>query len=310
MKFYMAPLQSYTTTFYRKAHALTFGEMSKYFTPFFEDTGAPIDSINFNPELNSELNKQLYVVPQVATNSGSFLTAFANKMKNRGYKEININMGCPFPMLVKRQRGGGLLNQPDKIRQLLDPFEKAKSDIKLSVKMRLGLDDISQGLKVIQILNDYQLEELILHPRLVSQKYTGTPDWDSFAHLTQMSKHTIVANGNINNSKDLASIMDFNPHVNTFMLGRGLLTKPDLYTELSQDNVQVTATTIQQLHHHYFKLITSYYKDWNRAFNFLQAFWHYPLSTSIEKQRLLRKLKKHNKPDLYSEWLALVKDII
>ena len=303
MKFYMAPLQSYTTSFYRRAHALTFGAMDKYFTPFFEDRGKPIHSIKFEPELKSRLNDKLNIVPQTATNNAHFLLFFAQEMQNRGFKEINLNMGCPFPMLVKRGRGGGLLGCPEALKQLLKAFEKVNTGMKLSVKMRLGIDSVRQGRDIINILNDYPLEELILHPRLVSQKYTGVPDWDSFALFHKLSKHPMAANGDIKCKRDLDSLNERFSNVDSFMLGRGLLSCPELYSELREGSCRATDEVMKEFHHHYFTLITSYYKDWNRAFNFLQSFWHYPLSTSAEKQRHLRKLKKHNKPNLYAAWL-------
>jgi len=306
MKFYMAPLQSYTTSFYRKAHAQTYGKMDKYFTPFFEDTGEPVGLIKDDPELNSSLNSNLNVIPQVATHDGRFLIDFAQQMQNKGFQEININMGCPFPMLVKRQRGGGILAYPDKIKSMLDTFYSANPDIKLSVKMRQGVNETKQGLLVVKLLNHYQLEELIIHPRLVSQKYKGIPDWNCFELFQSQSIHRIVANGDINSPKDLEILHKRFPQTEAFMLGRGLLQHPDLFTALSQNNQTTISNHIQQLHTHYFNQITTYYKDWNRAFNFLQAFWKYPLSTSIKQQRLYRTLKKHNKPNLYALWLEKV----
>jgi len=303
MKFYMAPLQSYTTSFYRQAHALTYGKMHKYFTPFFEDTGKSLALIKFEPELNLQLNNELNVVPQVATNNASFLVSFAKEMKRRGFNEININMGCPFPMLVKRGRGGGILNYPDKVSELLRTFEKANLDLKLSVKMRLGIDNNHQGQEVINVLNKYQLEELILHPRLVTQKYSGVPDWDSFELFCQQCIHPVVANGDITSKTVLSSLKERFKTIDTFMIGRGLLSSPDLFSTLNNTSPN---PPIQTLHQHYYGLITSHYTDWNQAFNFLQSFWHYPLNLSIEGQRLLRKLKKHNKPKLYAEWLARV----
>ncbi len=309
MKFYMAPLQSYTTSFYRKAHASAFGAMDKYFTPFFEDTGKLNKQLIFKPELDNQLNEHLNVVPQIATNDALFLLYFAEEMQKRGFKELNINMGCPFPMLVKRKRGGGLLGHPKTIQQLLNAFDKANLNIKLSVKMRLGIDTIQQGLEVLTILNDFKLEELILHPRLVIQKYSGVPDWGSLEQFHNLSRHRIVANGDINSYSDLVILNKHFPAIDSFMIGRGLLTNPGLYTKLIHGNSPSDITAITNLHQHYFSLITSYYKDWNQAFNFLHSFWHYPLSSSIDKQRHLRKLKKYNKPDLYTEWLKTINSL-
>ncbi len=307
MKYYLAPLQSYTTAFYRCAHANTFGQMDKYFTPFFEQKQEKLKKQDLSPELDAHLNSNLNVIPQVATNDGHFLIDFTNKAEALGYKEININMGCPFPMLVKRQKGGGLLAHPELVSSMLDLIYNAHPDSLISVKMRTGLDDPEQGKQIIKLLNNYPLQEIILHPRLVTQKYDGQPDWQMFLRFRELSQHKVVANGDINSTSDLHNLQKTAPEIDTVMLGRGILTKPHLFTQLTEADAP---QKYQELHNNYFKLITSYYKDWNRSFNFLQTFWYYPLNTCDLYKRHLRKLKKHNKPELYSLWLKTTFELL
>ena len=308
MKLYMAPLQSYTTSFYRQAHALTYTKMDKYFTPFFEDADTDIGTLEKHPELLSSLNENLSVVPQVATNSSEFLVNFSKKVSQLGYHEINLNMGCPFPMLVKRKKGGGLLAQPEMTEQLLDNFFSKTTNTKLSLKIRLGVDDTKQGQTIVKLANQFPIKELIIHPRLVTQKYSGEVNWDEFETFSLLSKHPIIANGDINSPEDANYIAKRFPHVKGLMLGRGLLTKPCLPDEIINDSKETNKLFL--LHDNYYKLITNYHKDWNQAFNFLHTFWHYPLQASQELKRYLRKLKKHNKPDLYQKWLTQLKYII
>ncbi|WP_289054470.1 tRNA-dihydrouridine synthase family protein [Carboxylicivirga marina] len=306
MKQYMAPLQSYTTSFYRKAHALTYGCMNKYFTPFFEDADVELCTLKAHPELSTAINEDLNIIPQIATNSGDSIVNFATIVKQLGYHEINLNMGCPFPMLVKRNKGGGLLLHPELITQLLNDFYAKTTDIKLSVKMRLGTSSIDQGRDVVQLLNQFPIEELIIHPRLVTQKYSGDVNWGEFQHLCSFSQHTIIANGDINSPNDAEAIKQLQ-NIDTIMLGRGLLTQPHLH--LLIEDKKETFPSIFSLHHHFFNLITTHFKDWNQAFNHLMSFWHYPLQVNQELKRLLRKLKKHNKPDTYQQWLLQLQNI-
>lgn len=303
MKFYMAPLQSYTTCFYRLAHAQTYGAMQKYITPFFEDTGKGLNEIKLEPELNAIYNSELNIVPQVACNNGDFLNDFATKVEKMGFSEINLNMGCPFPMLVKRQKGGGLLAHPDMIQHMLDHFFNSNTSLKLSIKMRLGVDSFDEGQQIIKLLNNYPLEEIIIHPRLVIDKYNGHPNWQQFKIAEQNSHHPIVANGDINNEDDFNHLTQHFPHIKSIMLGRGLLTNPNLTNRLQDNQLNNNERSIHKLHTNYYRIITNHFKDWNQAFNYLQTFWHYPLNASSDQKRLLRKLKKHNKPELYNQWL-------
>lgn len=308
MKLYMAPLQSYTTAFYRRAHANCFDAMDKYFTPFFEENAKGIKNLQLEPELSPALNKGLSCIPQVATNQGPFLSSFAQKAKQLGYSEININMGCPFPMLTKRQRGGGILKYPELVKAMLDDFFEQDTGIALSVKMRLGTDSPQQGKAIVQLLNNYPIEELIIHPRLVTQKYDGLPDWKAFSELYQSSQHRIIANGDINTPDEAYTLMQRFPDVEGMMLGRGLLSDPQLPLLIKGEAPKPDA--LFDLHNHYFKLINNYYNDWNRSFNFLLTYWYYPLQANLALKRLYRQLKKHNKPNSYQTWLSNVKDTI
>ncbi|TRX63185.1 tRNA-dihydrouridine synthase family protein [Carboxylicivirga sp. M1479] len=310
MKFYLAPLQSYTTSFYRLAHALSYGQMDKYFTPFFEDTGILPPAIIPETELLPHLNQGLKVIPQVATNRANFLLDFAQQMKFKGFDEINLNMGCPFPMLVKRQKGGGLLNEPELVKQVLDEYFNSTSPLKLSVKIRIGLDNTSQGEAIVRLLNNFPMQEIIVHPRLVTQKYTGLVDWEFYQHLSTLSKHTLMANGDINSLSDFTQLKQLFPDLQAVMLGRGILTKPGLHQQLLNENEVSDNNQLFDFHSTYYKLVTNHFSDWNRAFNHFSNFWFYPLSHSTESKRLLRKLKKHNKPDLYQLWLAQVQELM
>lgn len=301
MKLYMAPLQSYTTSFYRKAHVATYSKMDKYFTPFFEVDHKSSEIPSGHPELSKALNDSLRVVPQIATNNGSFLADFAKQMKNLGFNEINLNAGCPFPMLVKRQRGGGLLSDPDLMKQMLDEFYEADTGITLSVKMRLGQTEYAEGETITKLLNHYPLKELIIHPRLVTQKYSGEVDWDQFERLQNMSQHALIANGDINTPENAASLTKRFSQIKGLMLGRGLLSNPSLHLQIKE--IDTARELIFKLHQYYFNLITSFYNDWNQIFNHLQTFWYYPLQKSLSLKRHYRRLKKHNKPDSYREWL-------
>ncbi|WP_430815403.1 tRNA-dihydrouridine synthase [Carboxylicivirga sp. RSCT41] len=307
VKLYMAPLQSYTTSFYRKAHAMTFGHMDKYFTPFFDDADTSLNNLNKHLELLPSFNKKLRIVPQLASNSPRFLIDFANEVRSLGYHEINLNMGCPFPMLVKRDKGGGLLAKPELVKQLLESFYSETENMQLSLKIRLGINDIEEGRTIVKLANDYPIEELIIHPRLVTQKYSGDVNWDEFETLCSLSDHRLIANGDINSHADACTIIDRFSSVKGLMLGRGLLMHPALPASILKHKHN---NQLMDLHENYFHLITDHYTNWNQAFNYLLTFWHYPLSINQDLKRHLRKLKKHNKPDIYQDWLKQLRILV
>ncbi len=302
MPVYLAPLQSYTTVFYRMAFNMVLGGVDKYFTPFFEEGKNKGTEPKLFPEIKPELNRGLYVVPQVATNNPEFLISFASEALKLGYKEINLNMGCPFPMLVKRKKGGGLVGELDMLKVLMEGFFNEKLPIQLSVKMRSGLASPKEGRETIKVLNNYSLNEVIIHPRLVTQKYSGHADWDVFEEMSNEIMHPIVANGDINSIEDLENLKKRFPQVKGLMLGRGLLSNP-LILNSAKLSKEMELNLYKEFHTHYKELVLKYCTDWNQAFNHLSNFWYYPLSGSIIGKRQLRKLKKHNTEETYKKWL-------
>lgn len=298
---YLAPLQSYTNVFYRKAYNEVYGGITKYFTPFFEEGKGSLTTPHLLPELDQELNKGSFLVPQVATNNARFLIDFANESLRLGYNEININMGCPFPMLVKRHKGGGMISDPMLVSQILDQFFKAELPIKLSIKTRAGMACVEEGVGLMKVLNNYDLEEVIVHPRLVTQKYNGEPDWYAFDRLVKDVKHRVVANGDITRISQIKDLTENYPCIRAVMVGRGILANPSMCQEQTIKDEEFNKH--KQFHDTFIGYLMAHSIDWNQGFNQLMNFWYYPLNKSVEGKRLWRKLRKNNTRDLYASWL-------
>jgi len=304
---YLAPLQGYTNVFYRKALNEVYSGVEKYFTPFFEEGKGSFTDPEMIPELDKNLNSGSYLVPQIATNNIRFLIAFSKKIKELGYEELNINMGCPFPMLVKRKRGGGMLADSDSVEQLLVEFFQQDIGLKLSVKIRTGLTEVNQGLEMLAVLNQFPLQEIIVHPRLVTQKYKGHPNWDDFDMMLKATSVPMVANGDIVCKNDMEELSKKYPDIKAVMIGRGILSNPG---SILLENKENTVDRFMQFHQVYYDLVQSNTLNWNQSFNYFSDFWFYPLIKTMEGKRYFRKLKKHNHPDLYQVWLNGVTDYI
>ena len=161
---YFAPLQESTDFVYRKAHALHFGGIDKYFSPYLliqKDGGIKKSHLRDTaPENCSGYS----LVPQILAGNGSDFLFLAKHLENMGYEEINWNLGCPYPMVTRKGMGSGLLPQPEKIREILDS-SLPKLNSRISVKMRAGLVSADEIFQVVPVLNDYPLAEVIFHPR-------------------------------------------------------------------------------------------------------------------------------------------------
>ena len=227
VKLSLGPFQGITDAPFRNVFKKHFGGIDKFYTPFF--TGIQKDHAKNlqGEEIDPACNDVETLTPQILSTDTEEILRFASQCKELGYKEINLNMGCPFPRVANKKRGCGLLPYPDKIETMLNGiFEHI--DLKFSIKCRLGYFDPDEIIPVIDLFNQYPLSELIIHPRIGKQLYKGEADVKRFAELIPLVKAPLVYNGDIVSVESFERIREEVKPVNEFMLGRGLLTNPFL----------------------------------------------------------------------------------
>lgn len=239
MRYYLAPLEGITGYIFRNAVNEQFGEnIDKFFTPFFVPCHKRTAGRKEEKEINPENNKNLYLVPQVLTDVAEDCLRFEGKMHAIGYHEININLGCPSGTVTSKGRGAGFLRDPERLDAFLSEVYAGKTG-KISVKTRLGMEDPEEFKAILDIYNKYPMEELIIHPRVQKQGYTGLPHMDLFLYALKNSENPIVYNSDIWTPADLQVLEEKisaenlewkNPAV---MLGRGMVADPALIRELA-----------------------------------------------------------------------------
>ena len=111
MKYYLAPLEGVTSHIYRRAYHTCFCPMDKYFTPFL----VPHTKRGFNSrerrEILPENNPGMYLVPQIMSNDADGFLKTEEKLREYGYEEVNLNLGCPSKTVVSKNRGSGFLSK-------------------------------------------------------------------------------------------------------------------------------------------------------------------------------------------------------
>ena len=300
---YFAPLQSYTTLPYYQAFHSQIGGIDKYYTPFYRINKQGI----FEYESQLKHNDSLCIIPQVLTNNSKDLVLFAQEMLNRGFKEINLNIGCPFPMVANRHLGSGLLPYTEEVKLMLEGFYNEQIPIKLSIKSRLGWQDPMDIFSVIQVLNNYPIHELILHPRLGVQKYKGLPNWKLFEEVVDIWPGDIIGNGDIYTISDLKEKQHIFMNIKGWMLGRGLLTNPLLVSEKEQSS-EIFLKTLKNLHDAFYQNLVEFGYSEGQILNHLKCFWEYPSKNFSNGERIFRKLKKTGKLNDYWDFPKLLFD--
>ena len=273
---FFAPLQGYTDDVYRRVHYKLIGGVKNYYTPFVRvEVGAvrSKDQRDIAPENNSGVP----VVPQIIFNSRKEFEYLTDRVKSLGYKEIDLNMGCPFPLQARHGRGCGILAHPDIVSDIIEGI-KEHNDTIFSVKMRLGRDNSSECDKIIELLNNVQLKHITLHPRTGIQQYKGTVDYDAFERIYTQSRNPIIYNGDIVTLEDIKRIENKYPQIKGIMLGRALLGAPSLAVEYANDKQWSNSERIALMLKMHNALMSEYskiLKGDTQMLNKMRTFWEY-----------------------------------
>lgn len=222
MKFYFAPMEGITGYIYRNAHYKCFNSVEKYFTPFISPSQNKCFITREWNDILPEHNIGMNVVPQILTNQSKYFIRTCLELKEMGYREVNLNLGCPSGTVVSKHKGSGFLSEREALSSFLHDIFSAL-DIKISIKTRIGKDSPDEFYELLRIFNCYPLEELIIHPRVQKDFYKNKPNWSVFQLACENSKNPVCYNGNIFSFFDYSEFIKEFPDVDCIMLGRGLL---------------------------------------------------------------------------------------
>ena len=226
---YFAPLEDVTGYLFRNLHNRIFPGVDRYYAPFISAV-EPERKIK-RRELEDtapENNQGINMIPQILTNSSVDFINTAEMLINRGYKEINFNLGCPSRDVVKRKKGSGFLTVPDKLDRFFDEVfntfaEKGYDDVNISVKTRIGRSDTGNLDRIIEILNRYPVSEVTVHPRLGKDFYRGPLDMAAFEKMYEGLRHPVIFNGEIKSTYDIEETVKKYPKLKAIMIGRGMI---------------------------------------------------------------------------------------
>jgi len=182
-------------------------------------------------ELQPERNRALPLVPQVIGKDPADLTVMIGALRDLGYGRVDLNAGCPWPMVARKGRGAGLLADADQLRRMLDAGCTALPE-GFSIKVRLGLKTPDLLAQRMEVLNAYPLCEVTIHPRTAQQMYEGHADVQAFAACLKLCRHPVVYNGDIRTVADGDFLRARHPDVRRWMIGRGLIADPFLAERL------------------------------------------------------------------------------
>ena len=229
MRYYFAPMEGITDSIYRRVHHKYFGGVDRYYMPFLSPTIHRQLTHKEDRELPFADTEDFVAIPQILTKVAEDFLWAAQVCADRGYREVNLNLGCPSGTVVSKGKGSGMLRDLDALDAFLEQIFSA-SALPVSVKTRLGLDDVAQWPAIVEIYNRYPIQELTIHPRVRKQFYSGNVDMQMFAYAAENSKISLCYNGDLHNLQQISNFSKAFPQIDSVMIGRGLIGDPGMLT--------------------------------------------------------------------------------
>lgn len=286
MRYYFAPMEGLTDSVYRRLHHEYFGGVDCYYMPFF----SPTIHRSLTPREDRELpvadSVPFVAVPQIMTKVPADFIWAADQCAQRGYEEVNLNLGCPSGTVVSKGKGSGMLRDLDALERFLDDIFSA-TPLPISLKTRLGIENPEEFPAILEIYNRYPAKELIIHPRTRKQFYNGNLHMEMFQYAVDNSKIPLCFNGEIRSTMFLFGFSHDFPHFNAVMIGRGLVADPGMLTPEGTD-----VKKLKQFHDALLEEYTVVFGSARNALFRLKENWHYWEEHFACDSKLFKRLRK------------------
>ncbi|MGV1026465.1 tRNA dihydrouridine synthase [Clostridium perfringens] len=299
MKYYLAPMEGITGFIYRNSYEKFFGGIDKYFAPFVVPNSSKSLKTKELRDVLPENNKGINLVPQILTNDSEGFILTAKKLKDLGYNEINLNLGCPSGTVVGKKRGSGFLSHREELDKFLEEIFKI-DDMKISIKTRLGMDKPEEFYELIKIYNKYPMEELIIHPRTRQDFYGNKPNLEVFKEAISLSKNPVCYNGDIFTLEDHNKLVETFKEVDKIMLGRGVLANPALMNEIL-NNEFMDKNVLKEFHDEIFNKYREVFNEDRNAMFRMKELWGYMIYMFSNNKKYAKKIKKAQKVVDYNQ---------
>jgi len=227
----LAPMQDVTNLWFMKVIA-HYGSPDYFFTEYFRVN----ETSRLNPKILAAITENdtgRPVFAQMIGESVPDLARTAKQLCKYNTAGIDLNMGCPAPRIYRKNVGGGLLREPEKVERILAELRFVVNDRPLTVKMRLGFENTDNFYKILDIIARQNIDLLSLHGRTVKDMYHGVVKYDLIAEAVKRVDCPVLANGNINSATTAIKVLSQTGAAGV-MVGRWAIGNPWLFDQIRQ----------------------------------------------------------------------------
>lgn len=290
MLFDCAPMEGITGRLFRLAHNRWFGGIDRYYIPFLSPTQTHVFSKKEWRDVLPEHNEGLHVVPQLLTrNADDFLWA-AGELAAVGYKEVNLNLGCPSGTVVAKGKGSGFLGHPEELERFLDQIFSA-CPLKISIKTRLGMTSPEEFPPLLELFQRYPVQELIIHPRVQKDFYKYPARREVFSALLPQYTLPVCYNGDLATAEQCADFCRQYPTVHALMLGRGLIGDPALARK-ARGGPAADKDTLRAFHDQLYEDYCTAFNSRRNAMMRMKEIWFYLIGLFEDSGKSAKALRK------------------
>jgi len=226
----LAPMQEVTDlAFWTLVHE--YGGADVYWTEYFRvhSTSTPEKKI---VEAITRNTTGRPVIAQMIGNDIPELVRTAKFLQQLPVAAIDLNLGCPAPIVYRKCAGGGLLREPARIDAILGALRDAVS-IKFTVKTRLGFASVDEFDRLLSIFAKHSLDALTVHARTVAQMYRLPVHYDRIRHAVETMSCPVIANGHVYSAAQAEELLA-RTGARGLMIGRGVIRSPWLFGQIRQ----------------------------------------------------------------------------
>ncbi len=227
----LAPMQDVTDLPFWRLLSGYGGGADVYFTEYFRVYATShldrsiLQAITHNPTGKP-------VVAQMIGCDIPALVRSARELQRYPIAAVDLNLGCPAPVVYRKCAGGGLLRTPDRVDAILGALRDAVQ-IRLSVKTRLGFDSCEPFPELLSLFRKHSVDVVTVHGRTVRQMYRGEVRYELIAQAARELTCPVIANGDINSPAQALKLVK-ETGVKGVMLGRGAIRNPWLFQQIRQ----------------------------------------------------------------------------
>lgn len=298
-----SPLQGFTDFRFRNAFNKYFGGIDTFYSPYIRFNGKLEIKPAYQRDILPKNNTVKELIPQIMTNDANEFLFVAKYVQELGYKELNWNLGCPYPMVTNRCLGSGLIGDANRIDAILNKVH-AESDIVVSMKMRMGYHNPTEILDVFPLLEKYPIKNIAIHARIGKQLYKGGVDLDSFQRCLDHSKHKIYYNGDITTVAKFNELKTRFPKIDHWMIGRGLIANPFLPSMIKSNTTSYPENRMEvfsKFHDTLFQEYSEALSGDSHVILKMLHFWEYFATTFDNPHKTVKKIKKAKNITAYED---------